>query len=112
MVRVLSLLGGVITFSMRAISSMESLTDTAASANLIVASSLGLFTGGFLNVPVHPPSRTDTRSIRTILLLIQGSFYFRSISLIETGGALIVKGYSSRFLEFFKEAVDYLSCLF
>src|ERR1700734_3239796 len=88
----LSLCGGRITFSTFAISIMESLTETAASANLIVASSLGLLTGGFLKVPAQLTSRAEVINIRTIFLLIQCSLNcLERLFSIETGGGLLVK---------------------
>lgn len=45
------------TFSTRAISLIELLIELAASAKRIPASSLGLLTGGFINVPLPHPAK-------------------------------------------------------
>jgi hypothetical protein len=51
----------VTTFSTRAISCIELLIETAASARRIDASSLGVLTGGFFNIP--PPLQAESNIV-------------------------------------------------
>ena len=64
----LSTRAGVTTFSTRAISSIELLTDVAASASLMVASLLGALYGGFLYViDVQATNNVDNSIIMNII---------------------------------------------
>ena len=65
---------------------MELLIELAASAKRISASSLGLFTGGFINVPLPHPVRKIIDIMSSLSLLFMDFLNLMDDTLIETGG--------------------------